>query len=143
MNKYAGADWLECNGKRLSDFGREVADVLGQVFLGIYHIDRAVLRDNVDWQDSGRVSITHNYGLATFDSSELTRLVVLCHDRAIRLEIEGCGPYRMRLIFHRRDARAGELWERHPEMEEHIDSIRNAIGLGVVESPGGAAQETT
>ena len=38
--KYSGADWIKGSLKReMSPFGELVADILGVVFLGIYHVD--------------------------------------------------------------------------------------------------------
>ena len=134
--KYAGADWLELHNVKLSVFGRDVADVLGQAFLGIYHVDREVQRKNVDWSDPNRVAITLDRPLSTFDGRELTALVMLAHDRAIRLEVSGCGPHRVQLSFSRRGRRTGNMYERHPTLEAHVAALRSAIGLPLLLEDG-------
>ena len=47
--RYAGAAWIRSAlGRELSPLGAAVADLLGDVFAGIYHLDNADLR-KVDW----------------------------------------------------------------------------------------------
>jgi hypothetical protein len=42
---YAGAGWVKAmTGQTMSPFGENVADLLGDLFLGIYHIERDVRR---------------------------------------------------------------------------------------------------
>ena len=65
--KYAGADWLEevlrprCG---LSPFATKVANILGQVFAGIYHIERSVLSPKADWTGD-EINITIRGDLST------------------------------------------------------------------------------
>lgn len=132
--KFAGADWLKSCGKELSPLGVEVADVLGQVFRGIYHIDSEVLHERCKWGDESRIEIvmpdSANGGLSTYDFNNLTALVFLCHDRCIRLTIEGASPNRLRLLFHKREGRAGSIYERHPTLDEAVRDLRESRGLG-------------
>jgi hypothetical protein len=96
--RYAGADWIAANYKLngeplpLSPLGRKVAEIVGAVVRGIYHIEQYTA--DVDWSNERFIEIrTHNSFLAnisTYDCSALTELVVLCHDAAIRLEISAC-----------------------------------------------------
>lgn len=127
--KYSGADWLEVSWQApLSDLGREVADLLGQVWRGLYHLDfRKVHR--ADWSNAERVSLVIGGDLSTWDFDLLTRLVVMCHDRCLRLEVCGCGPGLMRLSFFPR-RRDGDMAKRHPTMEDAVAGIRRQIGLG-------------
>ena len=117
--KYAGADWLIKSYPDLkpSPLGLKVADILGMVWNGLYHMDTKQLK-KTRWDDTYRISIKIMQTLATFDFNELTELVVLCHDQAIRLSI---GP-RMRyleLFFHQR-TREGGFTARHPTIEEAV-----------------------
>lgn len=90
--KFSGAEWLErsfnsisaIKGKTLSLLARKVADILGQVYKGLYHLSHI---HNQDWFDSHGVHVYINSDLSTFDGSELTNLVLLCHEHAIRLSI--------------------------------------------------------
>ena len=129
MSNYAGAEWLEkqlkCDGKKLSDFGRKVADLLGDAFGGIYHIDEFLFKKKVDWSNSWHVQIPYNRDLATFDFNTLTRLVVLCHDRCIRMSIKPTSPGYLYLQFWSRDGREGDVSKRHPTIETAIELVRS------------------
>jgi len=129
MNLYAGSDWIRksLGVKDISPLGEAVADLVGQVFLGIYHLPTAALK-KVEWDDDYIIRLVIGKSLCTVDNNELTRLVVLAHDRLIRVDIEGAAPRYLRLIFHQRTAREGSLTERCPTMEEHIKVIRRHYG---------------
>jgi hypothetical protein len=66
-----------------------------------------------------------NEGAATYDFSDLTRMVTSCHDACVRGEIRNGGPGRLRIVLtprarkHRHpDAGA------HPTLEQHVEQIR-------------------
>lgn len=124
--KYAGADWLKQQHITPSEHGENVADILGQVFLGLYHIDRQVYK--VDWTELRCIEINLHSNFSTYDFNVLTRLVVLCHDRAMRLEISPCNMQFIKFRFHQRK-REGSIFDRHPTIEQAIIDIREAIGL--------------
>lgn len=89
MGEYQGAEWLERHLSsarqtcELSPFARVVADLVGQTWRGIYHLPSGMIQR---WQGD-RVELFLHGELATFDSNELTELVILCHERCIRLAI--------------------------------------------------------
>ncbi len=62
--------------------------------------------------------------LATYDFDGLTRAVVMAHDRCIRFEVGPSGPGMVRLMVHKRHSRDGNMYERHPTLEEHVAEIR-------------------
>lgn len=62
--------------------------------------------------------------LATFDSDRLTRLVVMAHDRCIRVEICTSGPGRVGIVLHKRHTREGCTSRRHPTMEQALATIQ-------------------
>jgi len=113
--RFAGADWVKKNLKReLSPLGVKVADVLGEVFRGIYHLpDGPLLR--AKWDDAFCIDISVRDGLATYDFDELTRLVFACHDACIRCEICSSAPRYLKLRFHNRKRNAS-VYERHPTL---------------------------
>lgn len=118
--KHAGADWVESAlRKPLSPFGRQVADLLGYLYAGIYHIEHAVQK--VDWSNDRYIvlKIGTEASLATWDFNYLTTLVLLCHRMAIRCEVSPCNPQKITLHFHKRQ-RTGGMAERHPTIEEAI-----------------------
>jgi hypothetical protein len=134
--KYSGSEWLILRKKELSPIGRVVADILGQVFRGIYHMDRDALR--ADWSNKHYIELTINAyrTWSSYDDSKLTTLIVLCHDAGIRLEIQPAGPRYFRLLFHQR-AREGDISTRMPTMEEHLALIREHYSIPeiVLEEP--------
>lgn len=91
---YRGADWLKMQlsykGRTPSSFGEQLADLLGNLFKGIYHIDEYVLRKSVKWEDDQFIQMPLGRELSTWDSSDLTELVLRCHAEGIRLEITTC-----------------------------------------------------
>lgn len=60
-----------------------------------------------------------NY-FATFDFDGLTKLVVLAHERMIRVEIIPSGPGMIGFVMHKRHSREGRIRERHPTIEEAV-----------------------
>ena len=60
---------------------------------------------------------------ATFDFSGLTRLVVSAHDACLRVDIVNSGPGLLKFTVHPR-VREGRMFERHPTMEDAIESHR-------------------
>lgn len=81
------------------------------------------------------------YGpLCSFDCDRLTRLVVLGHDRCIRVEIgANGGPGRVELILHKRHTREGRMHERHPTLENAAVLIRMSTPPFDTPATGGAA----
>lgn len=123
MSKYAGADWVEAATKqKLSPVGRAAADLLGDVFLGIYHLPMRSLQ-KVEWQNPSFIEITIDCGLSTYDDDLLTRIVLLAHDRVLRVHVRGVANGYMRMMISQR-RREGDLYNRHPAMEEHIKTLR-------------------
>jgi hypothetical protein len=71
------------------------------------------------------VSVKEPYGnYATFDYSDLTRLVVLAHDRMIRVEVRPGGKSALKFCMWKRHMREGAMHERHPTIEDATASIR-------------------
>ena len=71
-------------------------------------------------------SMQHTAGLATFDYNQLTRLVVMAHDQCIRVEVRAKTFRAVEICIWKRQGREGGMSERHPELEEHIASIRKS-----------------
>lgn len=122
--------WVQRKGKRgkplpgaapISDFGRRVADILGDCFAGIYHLDQGAL-SRVEWSNEHYIEFVYYGELATWDFNYLTRLVLLAHQRHVRIGVEGCGPKLMRFIFHPRlPAGQGGTFDSHPTIEKQIE----------------------
>lgn len=122
--EFAGADWVErsMRVKNMSRIGRKVADILGVVYAGIYHIDQRAL-DKVDWTHKGWIEIKLRDSLSTWDFNRLTALVIACHDAAVRVEIDGNSWHMLLLRFHERKRR-GDMFERHPTIEDVVTKWR-------------------
>jgi hypothetical protein len=120
--RYAGADWVRDTAKfSLSPLGADVADLLGDLACGIYHLSPEIL--NVAWGNPTYIELRWSGDLATFDSDRLTRLVLLAHDRALRVELLPRSNRYLTMRFHRRQ-RDGAGWERHPTAEQALETHR-------------------
>ena len=103
--KYAGAGWLQNHEKfSISKFGVKVANVLGQTFLGIYHIDAAVLNKKMLWGSYVVICVTIHGGLATYDFDLLSRLVFCCRAAGIGVSIHGSFKGYTKLVFTPEDS---------------------------------------
>lgn len=125
--KHIGSEWIKAAFRvECSPLGKAVADLLGDVFQGIYHLDENSLR-KTDWSDKFCISVTLPYmTLSTFDSANLTWLVVCCHDRCLRMSIKAKTINYLELTFHQRH-RDGGISQSHPTIEAHIERIRECV----------------
>lgn len=125
-----GSAWIQQAFKRndMSPLGEKVADLLGDVWSGIYHMDTNMLKA-IDWTNPHFIEVDlprHSGELATYDGNKLTILVIRAHDKMLRLSIEAL-PNKMgvmRLMFHQRTTRVGNLFERMPTIEAHVKHLR-------------------
>lgn len=92
------------------------ACLIAEVFRGFHHLNEFKQRS-----DGVSVNITQN-DLATYDFSELTQLVILAHDRCIRVSIATAGM-RLQIRAWPR-VRDGNMFDRHPTMEQAIAKFR-------------------
>lgn len=99
LQAYSGANWLKSYVPQMSEFGAKVADILGWVFQGIYHIDDEVLRDRSVFEHRKKVSVTIYQEFATYDSPRLTMLFLACCQQRCTVEIGGSRPGYTRLTF--------------------------------------------
>jgi hypothetical protein len=120
MIENSAITWLKNAGKTLSPLGEKVAIILGDVYHGIYHIDDEVRHKRTDWSDPYSIEIVIFSGLSTFDSDNLTRLVILCHDHCVRLNISAKAHNYLSLLFSARAGRDGNMSKRHPTIEQAI-----------------------
>ena len=101
----------------MADGHARCLDLLCAVFKGRHHVPPV-------YQFGAGIKCSVYGGADTFDADLLTRLVVLCHDRAIRGEIVSSGPNRIGILLHPRQ-REGGIAERHPTIEDAIAGIRS------------------
>jgi len=137
--KYAGAEWLKANKVNgLSEFGARVADLIGYLYEGIYHVDGI---ERQDWSGTDQIELKLAAEFSTFDYRNLTTLVLLAHHMAIRIEIRPCTPRLLRLRFSAR-TRDGQIYYRHPTIEDAIKDFSAACYLPSFEEDLHAEQET-
>lgn len=110
----------------LSPFQRSAVSLLAEGFgTGIYNV--SVNWETVDWDfGCGVCFVIGHRGLATWDFSELTRLVLGAHDRCIRLDIDARARGYLALKMWPRK-REGNISERHPTIEQAIAYFRGPI----------------
>ena len=126
-----GPGWVKSTfkGTEMSTLGEDVARLLNDLYVGIYHIQRECSR--VDWSNQTYIEIILYGAWCSFDHSNLTRLIFLAHDYGLRVQLEARAPGYVRLMFHRR-TREGNLYMRHPSIEfalaqwreSHEDQLR-------------------
>lgn len=63
------------------------------------------------------------WALASYDYNELTRLVVLAHDRGIRVEVRTHGT-KLAVALNKRERNTGSMMTQHPELDAHVTQIR-------------------
>jgi hypothetical protein len=100
----------------------ECAQMFADVVGGFHHVGG----DFKPFGDGLRVS-SYSGRWATFDFSGLTRLVVLAHDRMIRVEVSPSGPRMVAFNMWKRHTREGSMSERHPTIEEAITMHRPKV----------------
>ena len=68
------------------------------------------------------------YGdLSTYDFNRLTRLVLLAHRDAVRVEIASSGPRMVRIIAHKRSHGGDRVHNRHPSLADLIAEIERML----------------
>ncbi len=120
------ANWVKQQFKtEVSPLGEQVAEFLNVLAAGIYHLDYLALK-KVEWSNGQYMSINiwRSGKFATYDFDWLTRIVVLSHDRCIRVEIEPSSPKTLRLYFHKRERDGDSVSTRMPSLENHVSQIR-------------------
>lgn len=107
----------------------EAEDFFSVVYRGKHHIPSKIRDDG-----GGVWSVSHytgGSGLATFDFDELTVMVILAHDRCVRLWIKPGGARALRICIAKRDRRLGledvALW--HPTIEEAVAKFRESRAM--------------
>lgn len=125
------AEWLSGMGKEVSKFGERAAELVWELYGGIYHVQQPALK--ADWSHDHVISITvrsDNFG--TYDSDLLTRLVILSHKHNVKtgLEARANGYIRINLI---NVDRWGYMRGEHPTLGELQKRIQMHMPLEVIE----------
>lgn len=99
MSVPLGSRWLvDTCRMTVSPFGARVADLLDIVVGGLHRVETLVRK--TDWSNDHCVSLHVRGGYlgspSTYDGSDLTLLIVLCHQECVRLEISSAlVPYEL------------------------------------------------
>ena len=117
-----GSEWMKSSGKKLSPFGERVADMLNEVFLGIYHVSNEVWKADFTGAKYIAVTFYECSQFATYDSDYLTRLVLLAHERNIRVCVRASTHKYLKFEFMQVD-RGGFFADRHPTLAESIKKL--------------------
>ena len=93
------------------------ADVLG----GFHHLPGKIK----PWGDGIQLNVLGSW--ASYDFNQLTRIIVLGHDRMIRVEVGPSGPRLFRVCLHKRHTREGSMAKKIPTIEDAIKEIRGRL----------------
>lgn len=107
----------------VSALGFKVAEVCDALVGGLYNWPTRRSLKRVDWTNDQYMEIVYGGSLSTFDFDNLTRLVFLAHDHALRVELSGAAPGFILLRFHQR-RREGSIFERHPTIGRALKNWR-------------------
>ena len=129
LTKYAGSDWLKIKGygENISPLGILVADLLGHVYRGIYHVADFAPHalEKTNWTHKHVIELAMpNISIATIDGNSLTEIVVLAHDLKLRVALKPRNFQYITLVFSERNGPEDSLMEGCPSMEDHIKHIR-------------------
>jgi len=102
----------------MNDAQYECWRLLSRVFGGFHHMTQTVKGCG---PNGIRYSAPNWHTFATFDANTLTRLVLMAHRDCFRIDIEGCNRQHIYLYVHKRSGRDGEMWNRHPTIEQAIE----------------------
>lgn len=100
-------DWLSVS------FEERAERLLSKVYRGIHHCG-TIKKEPGQWS-------TNHYGqISTYDFDELTRLVIAAHEFCVRVSIQSSGPRMVKIVLHPRKTREGDVFDRHPTIEDAI-----------------------
>lgn len=132
--KYAGSEWVEQFLKivkpeaKMSELGRSVADFLGELYSGIYHLEEKQLV-KVEWGNPYVITILIGWkDWATVDFNTLSHLVFLAHHMALRVSLTPRANQYMLLMFHQR-SRDGDFSKRCPSLDDAVAAFKMYVTL--------------
>lgn len=99
----------------------EATAFFSELYYGEHHIPKhQVLEFGYGWM------VKHDRGdLATWDYNELTRLVLMAHDKCIRVSVNPISKTVIGIAIWKR-LREGSMSERHPTLEQAIEKFRES-----------------
>lgn len=112
------------NVKAVSPCGLRCADLLEQWLGGLHHWPTRGGVAKTDWSDFYVRFLGHRH-MASFDWGNLTALVFLAHDLAIRVEVDSCNMQCVEIMLHPRTRQRGDGFARHPTLDEAVAAWRS------------------
>ena len=104
----------------MTDDHWKCACLLADVFSGFHN-----MREFKQNGPGVHVNLAHQGDLSSWDFNNLTRLVILAHDRCIRVSVLAHGPYLAVRAYPRQGASVDlHMWKRHPTIEEAVANER-------------------
>lgn len=98
---------------------KEAREFFAEMFYGEHHIPDLLKPQGFGWG----VTMTNDF--STFDFNLMTRFVIACHDKCYRGSVRPGKMGTMVLGIWKRTTREGSTTERHPTIEQAIESHRN------------------
>lgn len=92
---------------------------LEYVFKGLHHVSE----HRIKRESATQITYTHYGDLSTWDSDELTRLVVVAHSLAVRVEVSACSTRYICLRLSER-TREGDTCKGHPTLADHLAALK-------------------
>lgn len=110
----------------------EAMEFFAEFYGGAHHIPNyKVFEFGYGWM------VKHDRGdLATFDYNDLTRLVLMAHDKCMRVSIMPLNKNTVQIAVWKRQ-REGSMSERHPTLEQAIESYRKSSTTTLSGDEGG------
>lgn len=108
----------------------EAIDFFSTIYGGLHHIPgprNATPEECVKPWGSGSWLVNHHGELSSYDWDTLTRLVLLGHERCIRVSVLHGGPRSVRVGISAR-SRVPSIMEGHPTIEEAVAKFRERLG---------------
>jgi hypothetical protein len=97
----------------------EAIKFFAEFFKGEHHIPVGLKPWGEGWCVNTKIC------LSTFDSNDLTRLVLMAHEYAVRVELIQAGLAGIKIVIHQR-TREGRMFERHPTIEQVLEMTQIA-----------------
>lgn len=110
-------------GQKLSSIAEKSLIILSYTFGGIHHLDWKQ-RQKFRYTDEINTDYVLYGNMATWDSNQLTTLVVLAHELAVRVRIAPHSFKYLKITFWER-TREGQNHNRHPSMDEVLKYWRS------------------
>lgn len=122
-------EWIENKYNLVvSKFMREVLDIMDCVYSGLHHTNYYEQFKKKQYCETRFAEyIDRANELSTYDFNRLTKLVVLAHDKGIRVSITSDRKKGLVILFHNRMGIRGNgfsMSQRHPTLSKAIKQVR-------------------